>query len=310
MTRNTISLLLPAHLLAACGEPVDLDGAGAGEEISGPHDDELDGLGPDGDAGPGALADDLTAPPTRDPKGWVTNPGPDQGPGGRITWIGDVGGDLVVHATISDEVLAHYEGADHYRLRFEQDTETLTIVVVSTEDTVLDVIRNRGKADGVYLENQVVVQSCFPDDILPPIVICGTYWCPIDGDWPFPGNPWPSCTEIGEGTDPLTAAQVVGSVQGLLFGKRVTVEGEVETLFEATPTEAQATRFAQVQRVHADIALLRPEVETTGLCFDCELFADWIISKSMDCGDGDLDACVEAGHGVKIYDANCGDVCD
>lgn len=269
---------------------------------------ETDGLAYDDAAFAGDASGDETVPAHGEADIAFPPPGetPDDDGDGRITWMGDVDGNLVVHATIGDEVLALYPSADHYAMRFVDATATLDISIVEGDDVVLDLFRVQTDVAGKLLPSQTVTRTCYPFPGLPPVINC---FPSHDEPWPGMDDMWPNCLEVGSGADALTSTEVVGAIEGVPFGQRVTIEDDVQPIYDATLTDGQVERLDQIQIVYTDVLGIRPEITPLGLCWDCAMFGLYIANQGIACGQGDDAACKEADIGKGLFEDNCDGAC-
>jgi hypothetical protein len=204
-------------------------------------------------------------------------PGPDLDDGedpqtpeqpGRITYMAEDDGDLLVHATFSDEVAVLYSAADHYQIRFTADSATL-VEIRGVNGELYDLMRV-GEHTPVHFPSQErTKQVCFPFPQLPP----GNCYAP-PCEWPdgFPGGGWPNCIEIFTDQD-AGRSSIIGAVDGIPVGKELieTANGvEIYDSFD-TPLEPQhELRLTKVQVVLDDLNSLLPEIDPLGPdCFDC-----------------------------------------
>lgn len=307
MKRTILFSSLALTLFAGCG--TSHEGGDYGETDGLGFDDDafIDGAGQVDETAPTHGEDEIVFPPPgEDPDGSITNPSGDDS-NGRITWIGDVDGNLVVHATISDDVLALYPSADHYAMRFVEADAVLDISIVEGDDVVLDLFRVQTDVAGKLLPNQTVTRTCYPFPGLPPVSNC----FPSDGEpWPGMDDMWPNCLEVGSGDDPVTSTEVVGAIEGVPFGQRVTIDDEVQPIYDATLTDGQAERLGQIQTVYADVLAIRPEITPLGLCWDCAMFGLYIANQGIACGQGNDAACKEADIGKGLFENNCDGACE
>lgn len=291
-------MMVAAGLLAGCAE-ADLvdDGTGEGygaDEGDGSEDETGEGTGGGEDGGGEYMPPDHDDDPDLDPD-----------PSGRIIWVGDVEGDLMVHATLGAEVAADYPEGVMYQLRFDTDGQAMYAQIVDAEDEVLDLVRVAERAPVMYpSEEETVLSVCYPWPFMPPIVAnCFVAPCPWDDGWPGQGAPWPNCVEVSQSSG---LVRVVGSIDGTPMGQELTQDGDPVPMFDTPFTLAQTQRVETVSDIANDIARLGTELEELEVhAIDCQVLGSYVTSRAVSCGILNWQACSDAYWGYALYSYQC-----
>jgi hypothetical protein len=265
MLRDTLSLPLAAVLATAC----------ATGEIT----DDSAGFWPDEEPAV-ETPDALTAPEADEAgtEGGETEPGPL----GRITYVAEDDADVIVHATIADDVLALYPEGDHYAIRLGDE---LMVAVIGVDGAVLDTFRIADRAPIHFPGQEDALQVCFPPVVQLPPVKCAHVPCPWPEPFP-PPTPWPDCIELWRNTSG-DSLDIVGAVLGTPVGKRVT-EGpdgvEITDLYDAPLGADGSARLGVVTAVLDDLQAVLPELEPLHYdCLDCWFIEEMLIMNGAAC---------------------------
>lgn len=231
----------------------------------------------------------------------VVLPEPDDsgGPGGRITWVGSEDGDLVVHATIANDVSTYYPEADHYAIRVIEGSNDTIVSVQSVEDVTLDWFISRASAEG----DGVTVSAPFP--ILPDLEVCAFWPCKpvkpepgadIDGDW--------LSVMMVDAT-----MQLRGQIGQAPLAVDVFENGETVQIADTPLSPDEQLRLDGINAVLFDVATLGPEVELIHSCAKCGLFALGVLAEAGAC-TVNPGVCAHGYKGAKAWIDECGSGCD
>lgn len=304
MFRKMMNVTLVASLLAGCGE---------GEEIYDSGSDAgLGDLDDDGEDEDDQGAEDDDGEPV-DPKPHEPEDDPSDDLTSRVLWSGSENGDLLIHATVSEEVVEAFDGqAAYYAMRIRPDG-SLYLAVNNEQDETIELLNVRSTAQGHYFVDQPVVQMCFPFPQLPPIVNnCTVQPCPWEeGGWPFPGEPWPNCVEVGAPTAGDDVVSVMGAIDGQLFAANMQQGEDPDDPIEEILTVGRRHYAKTLSLVLDDLQSLEPELEPFGVdCLGCMAIGSWLASTALECAvQLDVSACIDVYWAKKLYDEKCEGSC-
>jgi hypothetical protein len=216
-------------------------------------------------------------------------------PASRITWLADVDGDWMIHATVSDAIASRYPTADHYELRLSTAPNSVIAALVDQDGELLELLRSANGVSSQLPDATQVVQFCFPFPQLPPVPDAGQAAPAPWGEWPMPGGETPDCIEIGRHESSHTVslrAQVAGEAFALDVVD-LDQDPEVIELSNLDLDPSQRQRITDAAAVLGDVDLVLGELEPMQVgCFKCWILTDLTAVLGAGCLKGDPTACV------------------
>lgn len=293
MFRKSLFTLFSASLLAC----------GGADEFVDSFEDSADG--PD-------FAEDLEfAPAGSELVPEAVDPNPeeeDDEPGGRITFMGEEDGDLVIHASISSHVADQFPGADRYEVRLGAASGQSIVTIIGENGELLERLDLRqGDSDYFGADHQAMkVYSPLP--WLPELTNCTFAPCPTLPTWPQ-GAELPDHIEVS--TDGHSQ-RIRGSIGETELALELYPTGDGYELLPGNekPGEVATVRLMQMTHIVNDIATLEPEVENVDDCWDC-IFYGFVVSGAVSLCGNTLSPyiCEDAGEGVDAFLEECPGAC-
>lgn len=231
--------------------------------------------------------------------------------GGRILWVTEEEGDLLVHATVGSAVAADFGDGVHYEIRFDVDAEAVYVAVIDERGAMRELVRLAERGAVTWPSAQAPLQYCYPHPLIPePVNSCMQQPCAWDErGWPSAGQEWPDCLELVSEESSGTV-RVTGAVGGHRFGWRIDRVGTIEALFEVELPAGSAERLARAVRIAADVSSLVGELEQLDVgCPGCLLLGSWLIDRAHACGEFGGEACSEAFYGYAYWKHDCEGAC-